>query len=182
MSNVAVCFFGSGLHTEYLKIQVNEILKNYDVFFFEEKIDYQSEAQLLLALRKVSIQKKCFNIDKNIFFEFCIAINSDTQEILNEVKIVDVIKKSTVYYTRGGWDQKYYSTHASINLFYAESFAFDRACEMYENIKYFRIKEWRGYGSIDITLNHKFYYHLKSMMLETECINAENSDLFKRTT
>lgn len=185
ISHLAICLYGyeRAVDLDVIKKTILEKLPMCRVKFFESFVpDTDPDIRVFLSLQRVAFKKRSFEIQTKEEFDLCIALNINNHEEIKHFKMVRNPKSDTVYYTRGGYNETYVVTFTNPDLFYADSFTFDRACEYYLNLPNIEMHRLRGYGNMIFGHPEIFYYHLKTLILTTECVNNEDRNLFERTT
>ena len=189
-NTIAICLYGKdNTHSEEIKqlclYKFNLIdFKRYHIEFYEH---YDSN-DLYKSLWLSCMKKRDAEFTERHDFSICMAIDvsdESSMDLLNrlsnkqllypgKIKKLDLVSLNTMFYITGEKDR---ITLPDLNIFYADSFIFDRICEFGIN------REMMPYPG---ELHEKqilvlFYYYLKSLKIKLECINYENSSLFKRT-
>ena len=156
------------IYTDDPECKINATLYNsgYKVFFeFNEDLFY--------ALKLVSIKKKEFELTANVIFDVCIGYDPGRAKI--DDMIIPVVDESTIYFAYGGYDSSTWTTSANPALFCCQSEEFNRMGELYDNMQKMQDDRYN-------TRNGQFLFHIKSLLLNSECTNYENSSLFIRST
>ena len=165
MKKIALCIF-----TDNLKYNPGEDV-SLDGLDYELFVEYNSS--IFRALRDVSIKKRTYEMNMGDEFDACIAYNPSCANIA-DLKLCTP-EKNKVYYAYGAFNAEQYIGAAEPWLFYSGTVEFNRCCEFAEN--YFNIQ-----SPYTIKMSEKFLFHIRSLYLESECVNYENSSLFIRPT
>lgn len=169
MKKIACCFYGNKLPDDTISKICSDLTgENIHVTTFMSYSDDKFK-----SLESVAHIKRKYEIVNKFDFDICIAIDGITDSII----IPEPIDDNTVYYYSGAFINA--STLICPGLFLAVSEIFDRACEFNINLPninahWLPLEQQNSSG--------KFFYHLKSLMIKTKCINYENSSLFIRST
>jgi len=170
MKSLAICVHGNlSKSSEDLII---DKFSDYDIEFFKD-----DNADIIKSLHILSLLKRDYEIQKFKEFDICMAILVDDIEMLNNININPILEDRKLYFYNGKIFN-YSIIEIFLNIFYSNSHTFDRVCEFSMNKNIYSIKNVYS----DIDLPGLFYCHIKSLMLNTECINRENSNLFIRPT
>jgi len=170
---IAICFYGKP-PTNKVRELINEKFKEFEFIEFES---YDSNE--FKSLLDVSFKKRDYEIENNINFSACIAINStdtDAIKLLHPLRI-KIVTYNVIYFIKGCFDETRYRTGINPEIFYATSLTFDRICEYYTNLKNLCMAQNPSSRPEEV-----FYFHIKSLLLKAKCIDYENSGLFIRTT
>jgi hypothetical protein len=167
---LAVCLFGESVECGYEEYIKNVIgMDNLYIFHVPNN-------DLLKSLWLTADKKRQYEICSNLDFDICLGLRTNELNILEYIN-VDKVKVScgqnVFYYPKGYFYNNCTSIH--LNGFYSSSFIFDRVSEfLFADIdaSFLNVK----------TLGSIFYYYLKYINIKLECVNYENSSLFKRTT
>ena len=172
MKNIAICIYGlEDENWPVEKIQPKDC--TFTIFTDVNKDKYNS-------LFRVSFKKRDFEITNDFEFYICIAIYARTFISLDELLIPEVILDNKIYSSRGHFLHSNWRTGISMNMFLCKSIEFDRAAEYVHNIK--NIPSGQSNNSCNFTDEEEmFYFHLKSLFFNTECVNVEDSSMFIRT-
>jgi len=139
---------------------------------FEYELFFDYNVNLYKALKNISVKKRIAELE--CMSEFTTCIGFDPRRANLEDFILPEPKESVVYYAYGGYNNSKYVGSASPSLFSAMTVEFNRVCEFVEN--YNNIADLRV-----TTIPEKFLFHIRSLYLESECINYENSSMFIRS-
>jgi hypothetical protein len=176
----AVCFYGTkSVDTTELQAKLQKWFPFPMTFF------HHFDEDKFLALETVSHKKKTAEFQTHVEFKICMAYDTDVMFDVRHIEMVyDAdkkvdLQKNFIYYMTGGFDKKHWLTSVNPCVFIARSWEFDRACEYHTNLKNIPVNQIRG-PSVDDAA--KFYYHLQTLSLSTECVNYENRSLFIRAT
>lgn len=171
MNSSAVCIFGSENINDFLNIE-----RRYNILFPGENLFFHvPDNDSMKSLWLTSNKKRKYEIENNTNFDLCVGIGINDIKLLDSLTIPKKIKDSVLYYSTGCFNHIYWNTEVYPRCFYANSITFDRTAEyIFTQIKDINLK-------VD-TLGSRFYFHLKYLKIKAECINYENSSLFKRTT
>jgi hypothetical protein len=145
--------------------------KLFDVTVFE---DYNEDK--FRALYNVSILKRHHEIATKVDFTTCLAIGANRLDLIDSLSIRLIPKYRICHFIAGEYKPKLMSVSIDTDIFYADSSTFDRICEYHLNLP--NINPERIFSGVEP--GDKFYYHLKSLMLKSECTNFENRDLLIR--
>ena len=169
MPRLAICLYGDdNSQLELVKSICIQRYSTFDITFFERIHQDKFKAMWLC-----SFDKDCYEFDTKLLFHICIAIDIEEHRLLDFTNIPYSIEDK-VYYTSGFYKFKRHYAGASPCIFFANSILFSRACEFYlNNIPLDAL--------VEDSLEVRFFFHLKSYNIITECINYENRSLFKRT-
>lgn len=172
MKTLAVCFYGITSHTVALEKLILEKFKEFDISIFS---DYTTDPAD--ALLNVAYKKRCDEITKRHDYNICMAIDTALSLDVIHSTTIKNIENNFLYFTKGFFKHPTQSTGVSKEIFYATSITFDRACEFKIDLGYIDTAWLRGQDQEEL-----FYYHLKSLNIQTECIDCENSNMFIRST
>jgi hypothetical protein len=164
---LAICYFGKKDEREKVLDLARKKFSNYEVTLFASIGEDKAH-----NLWKASLQKRNYEIENQIEFDVCVGVCSTNFVNFNNTNINELVKNK-VYYTSGYYLKAAHRTGAHLNIFYCQSIEFDRVAEFFHSVK-----------SIDTGLtkeSEQFFYHLKTLNFDTECINYENSSLFIRS-
>lgn len=181
VQKLAFCIYGlTNNRVDLIKDQIRHKFSRSHISFFEEFA--LNESGTLHSLHRCSLKKRNFEIENHKEFDACIAFDINAIDKLQNLSIVPEIRNHKVYSVTGSFNEPYYTTGIGIEIFYADSMTFDRACEFVLNIPNFKLHAIRGYNKIPLSTAILFYFHLQTLKLNTECINYEDSSLYQRTT
>ena len=169
MSKIAVCIFGR----EDKNISA---IKEKCKILFSDNIDFFFEPNncVFTSLWLTANKKRQNELLAKKEYDLCLGIMSSSIDIIDIIKVSPVVN-NVLYYSTGRFNGTKCSTEIIPSGFYADSITFDRASEfVFTKIK----KENLRVDNIE----SRFYFHLKYLKINTECINYENSSLFKWTT
>jgi hypothetical protein len=182
MNNLAICLYGTSIDNvsiikHYCEDALKYLLDSYNITYFENVED----ADIYLSLWKVAFKKRQEELIKKNDFDICLAIDtsddnvnrfSNFEPLLSNIHYYNDKK---IYFSTGTFFPERGSTSVSPQIFFSNSLMFDLACNF--GLKRHTLPSNRKLG----TIGEDFYYFLKTLKIKTECINYENSDLFKRT-
>ena len=164
--NIALCIYGPEI-VSYGKLYSDfaDAYPEHTVTLFRDINENK-----LQSLWRVSTVKRNYEIEHQIEFDLCVGVYSlDTS--LAHCKIPHDIVQDTLYFTNGYFDQSRFSTGVSMSCFFCRSYEFDRVSEFIHNVANIRIHLPDE--------ESRFYFHIKSLMYRTECVNREDATLFK---
>jgi len=170
MNNLAVCIFGNGkTNVTQIKNKCTEAFVDYNITFF-----YIPDNNEFRSLWLTANEKRQYEIFNGRDFNLCMGIRDTDTSIINDIKIKSSINTNILYFSIGRFNNKYYCTEIEPTGFYATSHIFDRVAEfIFTKITQINLR-------VD-NVSARFYFHLKYLKIKTECVNYENSYLFKRT-
>lgn len=183
-SKIAICLYGTD--RTYLDQARRSFSTTFgDITFFEE-ID---ETDIYWSLFKSCYSKRQFELAARYEFDVCLALNvsgnSDLAQFLKSDHLINILisphkliitDEETLYFAAGHFKNHGVSvTVISLDAFFASSIIFDLACNF--GVAHDCLPKGRPTNSP----GEDFYYFLKTLKIKTECINYENSYLFKRT-
>lgn len=172
---LAICFFNTG--SKNIDELTNRCLSRFDKFtitFFNDATDDEFKSLWLVAFKK-----RCAELADRKDFDICLCINGGSNDdLLDHVTIPENLD-----------DKLYYST----GFHYWEPGGIERM-GMYptgifsNSLLFDRLAEYVLSPSVDPIFlggrkdqSERLYNYIKVLRMEVECINYENSDLFKRT-
>lgn len=183
MPSIAVCLYGKEFDQskiEKIESYFYMLLKeNNNISFFKSFTDID----MMENLCNICWHKQTHEFENKVLFDSCLAINSDLfldySDPLIDVNNLEDLENpniNTLYFLTG-------TSKRFIEIeptgFFCNSFIFDLVCNYsFTNLK---IDEDR-LGGIPRLLGERFYWFIKSFKIKTQCINYENSNLFKRST
>jgi len=177
--DLAVCLYGISNTNEHVIKQycADNLSYLYNINYF----NHYEDNDIYNNLWKVSFKKRQTELINKKDFDVCLAIDTsdDTADLFLNHKIllnIHYYNKDKIYFAKGDFFSLKGSTGASPQIFFSNSVTFDLACNF--GLKLHTLPKDRKLG----TIGEDFYYFLKTLKIKTECINYENSDLFKRTT
>lgn len=159
VKSVAICVFGNKKLSE-LSIPV---ISEHQVVF------NVANADCWKSLWLTANAKRNYEIDNHVEFNLCLGINTPHVSILDTFKLSSTYDKETFYFYDG-----YFTGHTvGINptMFLASSHIFDIVSHYHVSL----------HGN-DLAKPEEFYHFIKKFAITTQCINYENSSLFKRPT
>lgn len=171
---LAVCLynnFDDGPAVAHIKNFLLEKYTNYTIQFFE---NYSPDNDSIKNLWLSAFKKESYELDSDRIFDLCLAINTSHVDLLETINIPQIIYDK-LYYVSGFANMFISSTGIDLNIFFAKTTIFDIACNFYL-AKDFLPKDKKG-----TSIEESFYYYCKGFKIKTECVNYENSSLFKRT-
>lgn len=166
MKRLAICVYGNNSIQDLL-VETKQKFPEYTPTVFVD-----TGPDKIKSLWNVSVKKRNYEIQHEFDFDVCIGLYSDSYNQYLNCKIPSVIEDNKIYFTQGHYRSQ--RTGISLNLILGKSYEFDRAAEFIDDLPF-----------IDPKLTNEdeqFFYHLKSLILETECLNYANSSLFIRAT
>ncbi len=168
---LAICFYG--MPSREVKQVILNKCKELDFKLFES---YNVDATK--SLQDVSFKKRDYEIENNIEFKACLALNTTDIEMIKNFNVLRLgfLRYNVLYFIKGYFNSVRYKTGVNPEMFYANSITFDRICEYHTNLNHIDRHWIRSNKSEEI-----FYYHIKSLLIKAECVNHENSNLFIRT-
>jgi hypothetical protein len=180
--DIAICLYGPQHYdtsaTRYL-CQEQLSSKFNNVAFYEHVGDSDPYKNLWL----VSHKKRIEEINMREDYVMCLAIDASYQWPDNKIPIHIFSGFSLrpqfhekLYYLQGGINLPRGATAISLTGFFASSLIFDLACN------YGLVRGKLPPGIKASSIEEEFYHYVKSLKIKTECVNYEDSSLFKRTT
>ena len=181
--SLAICLYGTNKDSGVeLKQLLDKQFTEFNISYFESYDDADHYKNLWLS----SFKKRQRELEIDTDFDACLAIDvtdielaqllkSDFYTVLQPYKLND-IQHHVVYFLKGAFYPVRVSTAISTSGFYADSVTFDLACN------FNTLAGKLSANTKAITCEEEFYYFLKTLKIKTECINYENSSLFKWTT
>lgn len=171
MKTLAICFYGlSVVDGSTLVQKYSHVFDNYVVTIFINTNDNVFKSMWL-----VTHQKRKFEIDTKKDFDVCLLLCTDNIELLDHISI-PILSDNKLYYTSGYIKLDKMSVGIKPSGLVSDSWTIDRISEFYVSktidVKYLK----------NDTIEERFFYFVKSLKITTECINYENSSMFKRTT
>jgi hypothetical protein len=171
--NIAICLFGDkpcfGVDSE-LETWLNSLRNDNNILMFES-----CDVCVYKSIWLSSNLKRQHEIKAKIDFDLCIALHTSQLAEVNNIHILPKLQPDVLYFSNGGINLKTLRTRVCMNGMYSQSVTFDRVCE-------FIFYDTPYLASSDMIMEERFYYYVKSLNIRTECINYENSSLFKRAT
>lgn len=178
MKTALLCIHNS---TPAIKNSILSRLGNFTVDVFEDNVTNDK----FEAYYRMTVMKRDLEISRHREFDVCVAM-SGTSDIHQHFQITDLPKYNVLYFVAGHAGagelpadrvgSSRITLSINTDMFYSDSIVFDRANEY----KFHRINTSIFREKYDIGNN--FYFHLKSLRIDTECINYEDSNLFIRPT
>lgn len=178
MQTLAVCLYSNSTSLAFDSTTLNDlktISREYAITIFRS-----DHANKFAALLDVSTKKRGYEINNCSNFDVCMAVDVEFSWLIGTQSKISPPPPNTIMFAQGGYIQSAYTTVVDPAFFYSDTLSFDRACEYVRNLPNIDPNWFRYRGNVDD--NVKFYYHLKSIMLNTRCTNVENSCLFVRST
>jgi hypothetical protein len=170
---LAVCLYGA-LNNSVPNIK-NQCLilfgKTYELLYFENFEDTDLYKNLWFA----NFKKRQYEIENNSEFDVCLALGTNQMVLSHILRIPETLREK-LYFAKGEYFSRVASTAISPSIFFSNSLIFDVVCNF--GLVYKSLPP----GRKSKLLEEDFYYFLKTLKIETECINYENRSLFKRTT
>ena len=164
---VGVCLYGNPESINNVDLVKQKLVEKFgDNFTFFQ--DFTSTDQFV-NLKRVSVIKRNEEINNGKLFDICLAVHVNYINFINNLFFKDV-DTSTLLFVTGGYYSYTKGTGVYPWIFYSNSLIFDRACEFAYNTT----------PPSDRSVDLRFYYHLKTLYIDTECINIDNPILFKR--
>lgn len=182
--HIALCTIGSSFDSnEVEKIESHIYMLTRKNFFLSCFRDFNSDS-VIKNLFNVCWNKQQYEYQHRIFFDICIAINAnlfysyDGTNLLDDLSIKYLLNPEleTLYFLSGKTGR---FNGIQLTGFFCNSFLFDLVCNY--SLLDIKINEDR-LGGIPTLFDERFYWFLKSYKIKTQCINYENSNLFKRST
>jgi organic radical activating enzyme len=166
---IAVCLYGSqGANLIKIKEHFNEKLsQTFNIDYYAHFDDTDLYKNLWIS----NFKKRQVEIEDNFEYYACIAF--DVSKDWDDTLLIpeENIENNTLYFLKGGMNDIQAATKIDLSIFFANSHIFDIVCS-YELVR----------KSINLVNEEAFYYYLKTLKINTKCINYENSSLFKRPT
>lgn len=155
-------------------------LNDFKVDVLEDNTDDKFEAYYSMAVAKRNLE-----VSRHKEFDLCIVM-SGTGDIYKNFRVDNLPVYNVLYFITGhvgagtGTQDRISSSRITLSIdtdmFYSDSLVFDRACEY----KFHKINT--SIFPEKYNTGNDFYFHLKSLYINTECINYEDSSLFVRAT
>lgn len=188
IKKIAICFYNIDPSLQTL----NKLKLNFDRLFSKCQISYFEHfstdgATVLQGMYNVAHIKRLEETTRLYQFEFdaCFSINLNNDIIKSNndlyfnflfcrVKLENMLDSNTLYYLSGGFEAATSTTEINFNAFYSTSRLFDIVS------KFGLLYDHLPTGRKGSNINQDFYYYLKSLKIQTECVNYEIGSLFKR--
>lgn len=166
---LAICYFGAKDENEKILKFARVCFPDYEVHMFtsigEDK---------LRCFWKSAFKRREYELQHKFEFDVVMGVGSDMFKTFAYTKIPDVVEANKIYYTTGHYIRLTHLAAADLSVFFCKSIEFDRLSELMFSVPLT--------SSVTTNESEQFFYHIKSLIFEAECINYENRSLFIRST
>jgi hypothetical protein len=165
---LAVCLYGTINSIDKIDLVKDTLLKKFSDEFDLSFFQCFDNLNQFINLKKVSFLKRSREIELGDLFDICLAVHTDYVELLDSLFFKDVTL-NTLFFVKGVYRSYTIGTGIYPWIFYSHSLIFDKACEF----------EYNTIPPTDRSLEDRFYYHLKTLYIDTECINSSDPTIFE---